>query len=157
MEDLARNVVNKLIETNRKISIAETITGGGISKELIKIPGSSRVIDVSFVTYSNQSKVDFLNVSEKTLAEYGAVSKESVEEMANGLAETSQADFCLAVSGIAGPGGATATKPVGMVCVALKTPDKMFSDTWMLEATSREAIIEDSIRGCLELLTNSID
>lgn len=157
MEDLARNVVNKLIETNRKISIAETITGGGISKELIKIPGSSRVIDVSFVTYSNQSKVDFLNVSEKTLAEYGAVSKESVEEMANGLAETSQADFCLAVSGIAGPGGATATKPVGMVCVALKTPDKMFSDTWMLEATSREAIIEDSIRRCLELLTNSID
>lgn len=72
-----------------KISFAETITGGGIAKEIIKIPGSSRVIDFSLTTYSNQSKIDFLKVSENTLINFGAVSEETVEEMVKGLVEIS--------------------------------------------------------------------
>ena len=156
MSDLAKAVVEKLSERNYKIAFAETITGGGLAKEIIKIPGSSKVIDLSVTTYSNQSKIDFLRVSEETLIEFGAVSEETVEEMVRGLVEISHADVGLAVSGIAGPGGATEGKPIGMVCVALRIHNKVVKETWMLGNLERSAIIETTISRSLEFVINAL-
>lgn len=156
MKDLARKIVDKLTEKRYKISFAETITGGGIAKEIIEIPGSSKVIDFSLTVYSNQSKIDILKVSEKTLIEHGAVSEEAVEEMVEGLLCISGADVGLAVSGVAGPGGATEIKPIGMVCVALKIRDKLIKETWMLGVLDRESVIEQTINNCLQIVLSNI-
>lgn len=157
MKDLARKIVEKLTEKRYKISFAETITGGGIAKEIIEIPGSSKVIDLSLTVYSNQSKIDFLKVSENTLIEYGAVSEEAVEEMVEGLLCISGADVGLAVSGIAGPGGATDSKPIGMVCAALKINDELIKETWMLGHLERKIVIERAINKSLEFIANNLE
>ena len=157
MKDLARKIVEKLTEKRYKISFAETITGGGIAKEIIEIPGSSKVIDFSLTVYSNQSKIDILKASEKTLIEHGAVSEEAVEEMVEGLLCISGADVGLAVSGIAGPGGATASKPIGMVCAALKINDELIKETWMLGHLERKIVIERAINKSLEFIANNLE
>ena len=157
MKDLARKIVEKLTEKHYKISFAETITGGGIAKEIIEIPGSSKVIDFSLTAYSNQSKIDFLKASEKTLIEHGAVSEKAVEEMVEGLLCISGADVGLAVSGIAGPGGATDSKPIGMVCAALKIHDELKKETWMLGDLDRKMIIERAIENSLEFIANNLE
>ena len=157
MKDLARKIVEKLTEKRYKISFAETITGGGIAKEIIEIPGSSKVIDFSLTVYSNQSKIDILKASEKTLLEHGAVSEEAVEEMVEGLLCISGADVGLAVSGIAGPGGATDSKPIGMVCAALKINDELIKETWMLGHLERKIVIERAINKSLEFIANNLE
>lgn len=157
MKDLARKIVEKLTEKRYKISFAETITGGGIAKEIIEIPGSSKVIDFSLTVYSNQSKIDILKASEKTLIEHGAVSEEAVEEMVEGLLCISGADVGLAVSGIAGPGGATDSKPIGMVCAALKINDELIKETWMLGHLERKIVIERAINKSLEFIANNLE
>lgn len=157
MKDLARKIVEKLTEKRYKISFAETITGGGIAKEIIEIPGSSKVIDFSLIVYSNQSKIDILKASEKTLIEHGAVSEEAVEEMVEGLLCISGADVGLAVSGIAGPGGATDSKPIGMVCAALKINDELIKETWMLGHLERKIVIERAINKSLEFIANNLE
>lgn len=157
MKDLARKIVEKLTEKRYKISFAETITGGGIAKEIIEIPGSSKVIDFSLTVYSNQSKIDILKASEKTLKEHGAVSEEAVEEMVEGLLCISGADVGLAVSGIAGPGGATDSKPIGMVCAALKINDELIKETWMLGHLERKIVIERAINKSLEFIANNLE
>ena len=146
VRELAKKIVGKLAEKQYKISLAETITGGGITKEIIEVPGSSAVTDFSLIAYSNQSKVDFLNVPGTVLLQFGAVSEETAEAMVNGLQEISLANVCLAVSGIAGPGGATGSKPIGMVCAALKINEEIIKETWYLGDPGREKIIEETIR-----------
>lgn len=105
--------VNKL-----KIATAESCTGGLISALITEIPGSSAWFDRGFVTYSNQAKADMLKVNPETLAQFGAVSAETAEAMAEGALHNSQADWSIAVTGIAGPDGGTAEKPVGTVFLA---------------------------------------
>ena len=103
---------NKLI-----LSVAESCTGGLIAKYFTDFPGSSLFFDSGFVTYSNESKINYLHVSEKTLKENGAVSSEVVREMLNGLLKNSKIDVGIAISGVAGPDGGTDTKPVGTVYI----------------------------------------
>ncbi|MGO2332195.1 nicotinamide-nucleotide amidohydrolase family protein [Pseudoalteromonas sp. 5-MNA-CIBAN-0065] len=106
------------------ITTAESCTGGGVSYALTDTPGSSAYIDRAFVTYSNQAKQDLLNVSAATLTQYGAVSEQTVREMALGAIAATNADIAITVSGIAGPGGATPDKPVGLVWFGLQINDK---------------------------------
>lgn len=103
---------------NAKIATAESCTGGLIAAMLTEIPGSSDVVDRGFVTYSNAAKTDLLGVEEALLATHGAVSAEVASAMVRGALARSLADVAVAVTGIAGPGGATATKPVGLVYLA---------------------------------------
>ena len=156
MKALARKIVERLTQKKYRISFAETITGGGIAKEIIKIPGSSQVVDFTLVPYSDQSKIDLLKVPERTLIEYGAVSEETVKAMVDGLLAITNADVGLAVSGIAGPGGATEKKPIGMVCVALRIHDKIMKETWMLGALDRETIIEQVIDYSLQMIADNL-
>jgi nicotinamide-nucleotide amidase len=104
------------------VCTAESCTGGLVAKMLTDVPGSSTYFRQGYITYNNEAKQDLLNVSAATLKTYGAVSEQTVREMAIGAATQSGAPFALAISGIAGPGGGSAEKPVGTVCIALASP-----------------------------------
>jgi nicotinamide-nucleotide amidase len=115
--NLFEHIVNNL--PPKKITFAESCTGGLIASNLTKISGSSNCFDGSVVTYANRIKHEWLGVEELTLEKYGAVSEQTVKEMLLGAIEISKADFAIAVSGIAGPTGGTPTKPVGTVYIGV--------------------------------------
>jgi nicotinamide-nucleotide amidase len=116
-------MVGKLLtEHNLTLAVAESCTGGLIGHRLTNIPGSSRYLLADVVSYSNEAKIKLLGVSEETLRSHGAVSEQCVTEMAAGARKLAGADIAIATSGIAGPDGGTAEKPVGTVCFALNAP-----------------------------------
>jgi len=98
-----------------KVATAESCTGGLVAAALTDVAGSSDVVDRGFVTYSNQAKQDMLGVSSEILRDHGAVSRQTAEAMARGAITRSDADLAVAVTGVAGPGGGSADKPVGLV------------------------------------------
>ena len=113
------HVLGKGLRTKGKVvATAESCTGGWIAQCITEIPGSSAWFDRGFVTYSNSAKTQMLGVKSATLETYGAVSAETVEEMVMGALAGSNADIATAVTGIAGPEGGTAEKPVGTVFIA---------------------------------------
>ncbi|SFB82499.1 CinA family protein [Pseudoalteromonas denitrificans] len=120
IQELAAQLGRILTDKALWITTAESCTGGGISYALTDTPGSSAYLDRAFITYSNKAKRELLNVSNETLLEYGAVSKQTVDEMAKGACLVANADVAITVSGIAGPGGATETKPVGTVWFCIR-------------------------------------
>lgn len=125
-EELVQVVARKLMEKDLTISCAESCTGGKFAAALTDIPGISKCFQRGFVTYSNEAKVEQLGVSPVTLERFGAVSEEIAREMAEGLARVSGSDICVSVTGIAGPGGATETKPVGLIYVGLRYQGKTY-------------------------------
>lgn len=143
------------------LTTAESCTGGGVASAITEIAGSSAWFDRGFVTYSNQSKVDMLQVSSDTLAQFGAVSEATVREMVEGALRQSQAQIALAVSGVAGPGGGTAEKPVGTVWFAWGLKEGGAVAQVHLLAGNRTEIREQSIRialqGVIALLANKSD
>ncbi len=116
---LQEEVVNILRKKRKTISLAESCTGGLIASKLTDVPGSSEVFERSVVSYSNCSKIDLLGVRETTLKEFGAVSHETALQMAIGIRDRAGTDLGLSVTGIAGPGGGTESKPVGLVYIGL--------------------------------------
>ena len=121
--DMPHVVVDLLHEDGRTLAVAESCTGGKIADWLVDVAGVSDVLIEGHVTYSNLAKERTLGVSHATLERFGAVSEETAREMAQGLRRVSGADYCLSVTGIAGPGGGTAEKPVGLVYIGLGTPE----------------------------------
>jgi nicotinamide-nucleotide amidase len=115
---LAASLAGKLLQQQRKLVTAESCTGGGIAHLLTSVPGSSGWFERGYVTYSNASKRDVLHVPDNILDEYGAVSEQAAAAMARGALEHSLADYSIAVTGIAGPDGGSADKPVGTVWFA---------------------------------------
>ncbi len=111
----------KLSQENLKITCAESCTGGLLSGLFTEIEGSSKIFDRGFIVYSNQSKIDLLNVDKKLLEEFGAVSEEVALAMARGALENSHANIAIAITGIAGATGATLDKKVGTIFIALVT------------------------------------
>ncbi len=119
----AERLIGLLRERGLTVSSAESCTGGNIAHKITSVAGSSAVYNGSIVSYSNDVKHRLLGVSEETLERYGAVSEPVVSEMVEGVTRATCTDCAVATSGIAGPGGATEGKPVGTVCIAVKTPD----------------------------------
>lgn len=115
-----QSIARILFKKSMKISVAESCTGGLISSRLTDVAGSSAYIQENYVTYSNKAKVKLLGVNKNTLEKYGAVSEECAREMAEGLFEKAGCDISLVTTGIAGPGGATEDKNVGLLFVAVK-------------------------------------
>jgi nicotinamide-nucleotide amidase len=131
-----------------KIATAESCTGGLVAGALTDIAGSSDVVERGFVTYSNEAKVEMLGVPEATLAAHGAVSKTTAEAMATGAIRRSAADLAVAVTGIAGPGGGTAEKPIGLVHLAVAARDgrhehreRRFGDIGRAEVRRRSVLV----------------
>jgi len=117
---LAQTIIRDFTAKGLMVSTAESCTGGLIAGALTEIPGSSAVVDRGFVTYTNAAKREILGVQEQTLALFGAVSKETALQMVHGALFRSHADLAVAVTGVAGPGGGSAEKPVGLVHLAAK-------------------------------------
>lgn len=117
-EELHEVVAKKLIQREIRFASAESCTGGLFAQTMTEVPGISAVFDRGFVTYSNRSKTEELGVSEETLARFGAVSRETALEMAEGLHRVTGCPLCIAVTGIAGPEGGTEDKPVGRVYIS---------------------------------------
>lgn len=116
--ELARRVIDHNRAKGRTVALAESCTGGLVSAALTEIPGSSKVLDRSFITYSNEAKAESLGVSEELIDTFGAVSVAVAWAMARGAIEHSDADVAVAITGIAGPDGGTDAKPVGTVVFA---------------------------------------
>ena len=116
-ETLEEAVVRLLNKYELTVTTAESCTGGMIASKIVNVPGASEVFNEGFITYSNKAKRKLLDVSKNTLKKYGAVSEQTVKEMALGGVFAADSDACVAVSGIAGPDGGTDEKPVGLVYV----------------------------------------
>lgn len=116
---LARRVIDENRAAGRRLSVAESCTGGLVSAALTEIPGSSDVFDAGFVTYSNEAKTALLGVASDVIDTFGAVSLATAWAMAHGAVAKSGSDVAVAITGIAGPGGGSDRKPVGTVVFAL--------------------------------------
>ena len=123
-EELAQVVADRLMEQGLTLSSAESCTGGMFASTMTDIPGISQCFDRGLVTYSNQAKMEELGVSAGTLERFGAVSEETALEMVEGLKRVSGSDVCISVTGIAGPGGGSEEKPVGLVYIGFSYGDK---------------------------------
>ena len=118
-EELEQTIVRLLTERKQTLALAESCTGGAIADRITNVPGASAVFLAGLVTYSNEAKQKFLGVGAETLTAHGAVSEATVREMAEGARHTTGADFSIAVTGIAGPGGGTPEKPMGTVWIGV--------------------------------------
>ena len=136
---------------NLSLSTAESCTGGGIAALITSVPGSSEYFNGGIVAYSNEIKKDLLHVSAETLAEYGAVSRETVIEMVKGAMKTLKTDCAVATSGIAGPGGGTPEKPVGTVWIAVRYGERSEAECFCFEG-DREQVIARATQSALLML-----
>lgn len=125
MNDYAKELVDVLKENNLKLALAESCTGGLISKMITDVEGASRVFECGVVSYSNRVKASVLGVKKSTLEKYGAVSPETVKEMSEGAIKISGADISAVVSGIAGPGSDESGKPPGLIYIAVNFKGKI--------------------------------
>lgn len=117
--NLQKTVVQALLAKNERVCFAESLTGGMLSAKIVDVPGASAILDESYVVYANDSKEKLLGVSHETLMQHGAVSAQCAKEMALGACARSGADWAVSTTGIAGPGGATDAKPVGLVYIGI--------------------------------------
>jgi len=151
---LAERVITENAAKNRRIALAESCTGGLVCAALTEIPGSSAVLDRGFVTYSNESKLEVLDVQEDIIDAFGAVSAATAWAMAQGAIKHSEADVAVAVSGIAGPEGGSEFKPVGTVVFARsdRGSDEVNADERLLKGSNRAEIRHQAALVALELL-----
>jgi nicotinamide-nucleotide amidase len=154
MEDAAATLAH-LRARRLMCATAESCTGGLIAGLLTAVPGSSDVVDRGFVTYSNRAKTEMLGVPETVLTAHGAVSRETAEAMARGALARSGAQVVVAVTGVAGPGGGSAEKPVGLVFVATAGPGGITVAEKRFGPLSRDAIREATVVAALSLLRNA--
>lgn len=144
-------IIEKLSRAGKKLSIAESCTGGLIASFLTKESGSSLAFDGSLVTYSNRLKSNWLAVDTLSLEKYGAVSEEVVNEMSEGVLNVSDADYAISVSGVAGPDGGSEEKPVGTVYICVRSKDKIQTQRLLLQG-DRNYIQEQSALYAIKML-----
>lgn len=145
-------VVNKLIEKNYHISFAESCTGGLACAALVSVADASKVLDVSFVTYANEAKMQYLGVNDITISEHGVVSEEVARQMAEGVARTAGSEVGVGITGVAGPGGGTKAKPVGMVCFGFYIDGKVETFTKQFGEIGRNEVRAKSVEFVYETL-----
>jgi PncC family amidohydrolase len=151
MDRIEETVGDLLREAGYRLSVAESCTGGLLGHRLTNVSGSSDYFLGGVISYSNQAKVELLGVSEATLLAHGAVSRETVEEMAAGARDRFRTDIALAISGIAGPGGGTVEKPVGLVWIGLSAREG--AQAWRFEFDgSREEVKTQAAEAALQKL-----
>ena len=151
MDALAQAIVNLLKEKNMTVTTVESCTGGLLSATLVDVSGASEVFYQGVVTYANEAKVRLVGVKEETLRAHGAVSEETAREMAEGGCKSANANAALSVTGIAGPGGGTKEKPVGLVYIGCCVNGNTVVQKNNFSGSRRE-VREQSVAGALKLL-----
>ena len=156
LRQLATELGERLTARGWMLATAESCTGGWVGQLVTALPGSSHWFERGFITYANTAKVEMLGVSEATLGAHGAVSEETAAAMAAGALARSHAQATLAITGIAGPGGGTPQKPVGLVCYGWALQDgTVMSSTCRLDGDREEIrsrAVAAALRGLIELL-----
>ncbi|MGN6773075.1 MAG: CinA family protein [Rhizobiaceae bacterium] len=156
-EELARQVLAACEERGIMLATAESCTGGMIAAALTDIAGSSTVVDRGFVTYSNEAKTEMLGVRLETLETHGAVSRETAIEMAAGALAHSRAGIAVSVTGVAGPGGGSVEKPVGLVWFGLVVKGRPpVAERRLFEDKGRAFIREESVKTALALVLGGL-
>jgi nicotinamide-nucleotide amidase len=155
--EAARGVLDAARAQGLKIATAESCTGGLIAAALTAIPGSSEVVERGFVTYSNEAKTEMLGVPAELIARKGAVSMEVALAMAEGALKHSPADVVVAVTGVAGPGGGSEAKPVGLVHIACaRRGGARLHEECRFGDLGRDAVREASVRAVLALIARVV-
>ena len=151
-QDTLEEVVGRLLQRQKlTVAVAESCTGGLIGYRLTQVPGSSAYVDRGALCYSNQAKTDMLDVPARLIEQYGAVSREVAEAMAKGMRDRAGASVALSVTGIAGPGGATETKPVGLVYIGLDGGDAVMTKEFRFHG-DRSIIRQRAAQAALDML-----
>ncbi|MGN0579585.1 MAG: CinA family protein [Ruminococcus sp.] len=143
LDKTVTNVVKLLLRGKLTVSVAESCTGGLLSQLITSVPGSSEVFELGICTYSERMKMKFLGVPDDILSNYGVVSSRTALAMVQGLKKCSDADICISVTGIAGPGGGTHENPVGSVYIGFDVCGRQFTEhppLWELNDKSRDSI-----------------
>jgi nicotinamide-nucleotide amidase len=151
----AKHLSELLISKGLTISVAESCTGGSLSSSLTSISGASSYFNCGFVSYSNQSKIDMLGVSPESIEMYGAVSEKVAHEMVAGAGQKSHSNLAVSITGIAGPSGGSAAKPVGMVCIGFFFDGEVTTTTQFFSG-SRSDIVSQSIAYALAELSSEL-
>jgi nicotinamide-nucleotide amidase len=144
-----------LTDQSLTLSVAESCTGGSLSALLTSISGSSTYFDRGYITYSNEAKIDMLDVDTEILERFGAVSEQTAFEMVNGVIQNSHSDIAVSITGIAGPTGGTVEKPVGMVCFGFCVKDKHFVKTQHFSG-DRETVVASSVDFVIQTLVDEL-
>jgi nicotinamide-nucleotide amidase len=153
---LVQELADRLLKQRQMVCAAESCTGGLIAKTFTDLAGSSDWFERGFVTYSNQAKSEMLGVPASLVEDYGAVSEAVASAMASGALRHSRADFAVAVTGVAGPGGGSDVKPVGTVWIALASAEKMLAKLYQFDG-DRQAVREATLIAAIEALLDLVE
>ena len=157
MKYLANKLVKKLIKKKLTVSFAESCTGGLLSSSITSVSNSSKVFGLGLITYSNKTKIDILKVPKKIIVKYGAVSKECCLSMVKKLSKISGANISVSITGIAGPGGGTKLKPVGLVFIGIKIRNKIIIKENLFKNKSRISIQKATVNISLKIINKIIN
>ena len=164
LDKITENVVQLLEGMNCTVSTAESCTGGFLSGAITSVSGASSVFGYGACTYANEAKMKLLSVKAETLEEYGAVSVQTAREMAEGIRSLSGADYGVSTTGIAGPTGGTADKPVGTVCIGISSEKGTYAERFVFDGEmfreagdKRTAIRLEAVYTALTLLKKEIE
>ena len=152
MIKLTQKIIKLLKKKRLKISTAESCTGGMLSSAITSVSGSSKVFTFGLVTYSNQSKNRLLKIPKQIIKKHGAVSIQCCFSMVNNLKKISKSNIAISVTGIAGPGGGTKQKPVGLVYIGIKKANKVKINRYLFKKKDRNKIQKAAVKKSLELI-----
>ncbi len=152
MKKLSQKIINLLKIKKLKISTVESCTGGMLSSVITSVSGSSKVFTFGLVTYSNQSKNHLLKIPKQIIKKYGAVSVQCCFSMVNNLNKISKSNITVSITGIAGPGGGTKEKPVGLVYIGIKKANKVKINRYLFKKKGRSKIQKAAVKKSLELI-----
>ena len=146
----------KLIKKKLTISVAESCTGGLLAHNLTKLANSSKYFQMGLTTYSNQAKMRILKVNKNIIKKYGAVSKECCKSMVQNLSKISKSKINISITGIAGPGGASKNKPIGLVYIGVKTGKTILIKENRFKSINRNSIQKLTVREVIKIISNLI-
>jgi nicotinamide-nucleotide amidase len=146
----------KLIKKKLTISVAESCTGGLLAHNLTKLANSSKYFQMGLITYSNRAKIEILNVNKKIINKYGAVSKECCKSMVQNLSKISKSKINISITGIAGPGGGSKDKPIGLVYIGVKKGNKIIIKENKFKSKNRFLIQKASVKTSLKIINRII-
>ena len=152
MKKLSKKVINLLRKKKLKISFAESCTGGMLASSITAIRGSSKIFTLGLITYSNQSKINILKVRRNIIIKHGAVSYETCLSMVKNLSLMSKTHVSVSITGVAGPGGGTKSKPVGLVYIGVKKGKKILIKKYLFKSKKRKVIQRSSVNKALNLV-----
>ena len=152
MKELSKKVINLLRKKKLKISFAESCTGGMLASSITAIRGSSKIFTLGLITYSNQSKINILKVRRNIIIKHGAVSYETCLSMVKNLSLMSKTHVSVSITGVAGPGGGTKSKPVGLVYIGVKKGKKILIKKYLFKSKERKVIQRSSVNKALNLV-----